>query len=420
MKKTITIIISAVMVLTMALSAAPTTAFAASTTAVAASSLTKSGTTKSSYSVKVGKTKTLKAKVKFKKNAYSVAAVAKSFKVTTSAEGKIAITDITFKRSSDKVWTAYVKVKAAKAGKSTITVKTTKGSKKSVKWTVTGKKKATSGPAKPAEQTVALQDVTISNDAPIVGDKISVALYPSNATIKSYQWRADCQAISGATGSSYTATKSDVGKKIDVIVVDKNSNTIASFQTSKVQSASDSGSSEPTKPATTVSVNTVRARLYQVRDMLIAEGVNYYSSGCDIFSKRISQQACGQWATTLHNLCFPSNCNVTAYTGADAANYASTNLRPGDVYQYANHIVTVVDMQYDVTIPDGMPHAGETANMLVTTDTGVGAPYIFSTCYFTGKPGTSGIQVLAGPGGRLLCNENAYINGYVDRIVTYY
>lgn len=420
MKKTITIIISAVMVLTMALSAAPTRVFAASTTAVEATSLTKKST-KDSYTVKVGKTKTLKAKVKFKKNAYSVAAVAKSFKVTTSAKGNIAITDITFKRSSDKVWTACVKVKAAKAGKSTITVKTTKGSKKSVKWTINGKKTTT--PVEPTEQTVALQDVTISNDAPVVGDKISVALYPSNATIKSYQWRADCQAISGATGSSYTATKSDVGKKIDVIVVDKNSNTIASFQTSEVQSASDSGSSEPTEPATTVSVNTVRARLYQVRDMLIAEGVDYYSSGCVIFSKRISQQSCGQWATTLHNLCFPSNCNVTVHTGADAANYASTNLRPGDIYQYGDgyHVVTVVDMQYDVTIPDGMPHAGETANMLVTTDTGVGDPYIFSTCYFTGKPGTSGIQVLAGPYGcRLLCDENAYINGCVDRIVTYY
>ena len=417
MKKTITIIISAVMVLTMALSAAPTRVFAASTTAVEATSLTKKST-KDSYTVKVGKTKTLKAKVKFKKNAYSVAAVAKSFKVTTSAKGNIAITDITFKRSSDKVWTACVKVKAAKAGKSTITVKTTKGSKKSVKWTINGKKTTT--PVEPTEQTVALQDVTISNDAPVVGDKISVALYPSNATIKSYQWRADCQAISGATGSSYTATKSDVGKKIDVIVVDKNSNTIASFQTSEVQSASDSGSSEPTEPATTVSVNTVRATLYQVRDMLIAEGVNYYCSGCDISSKRISQQSCGQWATTLHNLCFPSNCNVTVHTGADAANYASTNLRPGDVYQYGDHVVTVVDMQYDVTIPDGMPYAGETANMLVTTDTGVGVPYFFSTCYFTGKPGTSGIEVLAGSGDRLLCDENAYINGYVDRIVTYY
>lgn len=387
MKKTITIIISAVMVLTMALSAAPTRVFAASTTAVEATSLTKKST-KDSYTVKVGKTKTLKAKVKFKKNAYSVAAVAKSFKVTTSAKGNIAITDITFKRSSDKVWTAYVKVKAAKAGKSTITVKTTKGSKKSVKWTINGKKTTT--PTKPVDTKVTLNSVSVPSGDIEVGEAVKATVSPANATV-SYQWHrvglsGTDKAISGATSSSYTPAYDDLNYRFYVVVKGTGNTTgeAESYFTNEVSHTHHQwGDAELFVPATrehqggdyyTCSVcgkTEVRNAVdwipeeSEIADYLLNTLQPQYPTGT---TGTVEANSCNAFVDTMVRKAFGYlyNKQGTAYTAghkySDTATAFAYHLRPGDVVYISynggrsHHWFMIADIDYDaskVTIADG-------------------------------------------------------------------
>ena len=70
----------------------------------------------------------------------------------------------------------------------------------------------------------AVADVVIKNEtntaagaAPSVGDKLTAAVSPAQATV-TYQWYRDGAAISGATAASYTAADADVGCKLTVAV----------------------------------------------------------------------------------------------------------------------------------------------------------------------------------------------------------
>lgn len=69
-----------------------------------------------------------------------------------------------------------------------------------------------------------LTSVSIRNDsnstagvAPMVGDTLTAVISPAQATA-TYQWKRGSNAITGATGASYTLTASDLGAQISVTV----------------------------------------------------------------------------------------------------------------------------------------------------------------------------------------------------------
>ncbi len=64
---------------------------------------------------------------------------------------------------------------------------------------------------------VSIVNTTTTAGVPTVGDTLATSLSPSQATV-TYQWNRDGGAIAGATGSSYTLTDADEGKKITVTV----------------------------------------------------------------------------------------------------------------------------------------------------------------------------------------------------------
>ena len=123
------------------------TAMAASAQKVA--SIKKVSTTADKYTVKVGKTKTLKAKITFEK-AVSKAEAKKSIKVSTSKKSAVAITKKAYSLNKKKtVCTVKVTVKAKAKGAANIKVKAAKGAaaaKKGVTWKVTAKEDETPTP----------------------------------------------------------------------------------------------------------------------------------------------------------------------------------------------------------------------------------------------------------------------------------
>ena len=62
---------------------------------------------------------------------------------------------------------------------------------------------------------IALTKVTINMTKPEVGDTLTATVSPADATVD-YQWLADGKDIPNATGSGYTVTSNDIGKKISV------------------------------------------------------------------------------------------------------------------------------------------------------------------------------------------------------------
>ena len=82
---------------------------------------------------------------------------------------------------------------------------------------------------------IALTLVTISKLDPEAGDTLTATVSPSSATAD-YQWLSDGNNILNATGSSYTVTSNDIGKKISVSATGTGeyNTTVTSTQSDKV------------------------------------------------------------------------------------------------------------------------------------------------------------------------------------------
>jgi len=88
---------------------------------------------------------------------------------------------------------------------------------------------------------------------PKVGQTLTVSVDDSNATNLSYQWRRGKENISGATGTTYKLTSSDLGKKISCKVSDASGNRtgfVSGATAGKVTEGSGATPAPTTKPTT--------------------------------------------------------------------------------------------------------------------------------------------------------------------------
>jgi hypothetical protein len=259
------------------------TTYAASAAKV--KSVAKSGTTASAYTVKVGKTKTLKAKITFKKKV-NKATAKKSIKITTSKKANVSISSKTFSASKtkSKTWTVSVKVKAVKKGSSKIAIKASKGAKAAktgITWAITAKA-VTPTPEpepepEPTPEVVEVTGVTLSTTTPKVGDTITANVEPSNATnVATYAWfygdTADnaVNAIAGETSSSLTLTSDLLSKFIKVVVTDVDGKEFTATTTAAV--AAKVGTLEAKQTGANTIIATAGAELSATDKVVLKKG----------------------------------------------------------------------------------------------------------------------------------------------------
>jgi hypothetical protein len=229
-KKALALALSAAMVVTAAPVAGLDVQAAAKKQGTAATKITP---TKTSYSVKVGKST---AAITLKLNKKTTKKVTINLKSSNKKVATVSKSKVTIKKGKAGTKSASFKIKGVKKGSTTVVASFVNSKGKTVS------KKITVKVTKAAATKVAVTGVTLSNTTPKVGDTLTANVTPAKASNVTYQWFTGDTAsltteIAGATSASYTVTEAELGKFIGVVVKGDNDSTATAVSAVAVQKA---------------------------------------------------------------------------------------------------------------------------------------------------------------------------------------